>query len=66
MTTRLLASLEAAIQQWADETCETADWTQANVWWPDSLTMHMAQAAYAVLKANQDGQKYAKEQDDAA
>lgn len=63
MTTRLKASLEAAIQAWADSECESDDWQQAQAYWPDSLVPHMATAAYIVMLVNKDAQKFAKEQE---
>lgn len=63
MSTQIKATLEKAIQDWADKGCEANDWQQLQVWWPESLTARMADAAYAVLMANHDGQKFAKDQD---
>jgi hypothetical protein len=62
MSTRLRASLEAAIQKWADAECEEDDWSEHYA--PPSLIPNMAQAAYLVFQANADGQAFAKEQEE--
>ena len=58
MSTALKASLESAIQKWADEQLETSIWLTA--YWPDSQTARMADAAYSVLMASVEGQQYAE------
>lgn len=62
MTTAIKASLEDVIQKWADKECEQGVLGDRDAWWPDRLTERMAEAAYAVLMANDEGQKYATEQ----
>lgn len=62
MNIALQASLEKAIQKWADVECEGEDWPQ-QMWWPDGVVSRMAAAAFQVLAANKEAQDFAKEQD---
>lgn len=58
MSTRLLAALEAKVQEWMDAECEANDWPDAYV--APSLRSQMAKAAFLVFEANRDGQEYAE------
>lgn len=64
MTTKIKASLEQAIQDWADKCAEEASLDPIQAWWPDTLTARMADAAYGILMANYEGQDFAKKQGD--
>ena len=61
MTTKIRASLEEAIQEWADKASDESLFPPA--YWPDSQTSRMAEAAYAVLMASIEGQEYQKQED---
>lgn len=66
MSTALKASLEEAIQAWADKESESGDKWDAmmnDVYWPNTLVERMAEAAYQIMLANRDGQKFAKDQE---
>jgi hypothetical protein len=67
MSTALKATLEKAIQTWADKQAEDDEngWSTMmnDVYWPDTLVAQMAEAAYQIMKANRDGQLFAKEQE---
>ena len=56
MSTRLLATLEQAIQKWADQQCEQDDWPEG--YWYDDQVEDMALSAYTVLMASVKGQKF--------
>lgn len=62
MKTRLLSTLEAAIQKWCDDHCEDNDWPQT--WMYDAQVVHMAQAAALVFDVSCAGQEFAKTQED--
>lgn len=62
MSTRLLATLEKVIDDWAEEQCSEDDWPDA--YWYEELYEDMAKAAFAVFEANVKGQKYATEEGD--
>ncbi len=62
MNTRLQATLEAAIQKWCDEECESSEW--GLTWMYDQQVVDMAKAAALVFDASCAGQQFAKEQDD--
>ncbi|WP_435310678.1 hypothetical protein [Primorskyibacter sedentarius] len=58
MKTGLLASLEAQIEQWLNDNCESSDWPQA--WMYEDIVRDMAKAAALVFDANHKGQDFAK------
>lgn len=59
--TELKASLETAIQAWADAQCERDGWPE--MWWPEGLTERITDAAFAVLMANKEACQFTKEQE---
>ena len=61
MNTRLLATLEAAIQAWADKECESGEWPQTYMY--DDQVVHMAAAAALVFDASSAGQDFAASQE---
>jgi len=58
MNNRLKASLEKAIQEWADKECESSDWP--NGWCYEGQIEHMALAASLVSDASNQGQEFAE------
>jgi hypothetical protein len=60
MKSRLLATLQDAIQTWANNECEAADWP--SLWMYDALVVDMAKAAAAIFDATIASQEFAKEQ----
>ena len=69
MDTKLLASLEDAIDEWANKTCEKLSdaWSKSTAnhetYYSEKASKLMAQAAASVFDAMVDGQVYMKEQE---
>lgn len=61
MSVKLLATLEEAIQVWADKQAETDMWMN-DTYWGDTMVSRMAQAAYAVMMASHEAQLYAEKE----
>lgn len=57
MTSKQFAALEAVIQQWADDVCET---DHIDVVWGNTTVTHMATAARSVLEASEQAQEYGR------
>lgn len=62
MKTDLLASLEAAIQQWLSDQAEN-NATPTDVYFSEDLVQLMARAAESVFDSSASGQRFAKEQE---
>lgn len=64
MSTALKATLEKAIQEWADKQAESVEWSSFmnDVYWPETMVPRMAEAAYQIMLANNEGQRFAEEQ----
>lgn len=66
METETLATLEKALQEWANQQCETNHWLRSirGAWIPDDLAEKMALASAAVFDVNVSGQIIAAEYSD--
>ncbi len=58
MRTKMLCTLDQAIQKWIDDSCEVDCWPDVIV--PPDLAERMASAAAGILDAIEDSQKYAR------
>jgi hypothetical protein len=59
MSTKLRASLEDAIDKWAQKEAEKTESWFNDTYWGDTMTASMAEAAYAVMMAAHEAQLYA-------
>jgi hypothetical protein len=62
MKAKYVASLEAAIQKWADENSEELASEGDACWWYPGMVSDMATAAAAIYDASSKGQDFAIEQ----
>lgn len=62
MSTKLKASLEEAIQTWANKHAESGDAWPSEGYFGETLAARMAEAAYAVFMVSFEAQEFAKAQ----
>ena len=61
MSTKLKASLEEALQAWADKAAESEYWLE-DTYWGDTMISRMAEASYAVIMGAHEAQLYAQKE----
>lgn len=56
---KIKASLVETIEKWSNKNCEKPEFQEFGIYWGRETTSLMAEAAFAVLKATENGQSSA-------